>query len=101
MITHKEYMADSKALHQAYYLEIAKDAGLRLNFDMVVKAKRALAEGDYYLNTIPLAQWDMLSGLSSVSIGRACKAHGAGGYSLGNGVCAYKALARDLAKTQA
>lgn len=62
MISRQQYMAD-QTLHHAFYLEIAKDAGISYSASapIVIRAKEALAKGDEHLNTIPLSDWDRLS----------------------------------------
>ena len=99
MITRSEYMADSANLHQAYYLEIAEEAGLRIPPGLLSRAK-AVFETDSCFNKTPLAEWDSIAIAYRSSLQRALKPRGEC-WSLGAGVCAAKALARHLVTTDA
>jgi uncharacterized protein YmfQ (DUF2313 family) len=105
MITRAEYMANSRELHQAYYLEIAQAAGWRnrISDKMLTRVKAALAAGDKHLNTIPLSEWDHLTGFPHCGgLSRAVRERHPGfGATLSDGVCALKALARYLAEQEA
>ena len=59
IITRKQYMAGSAALHQPYYRQFVSVAIL----DMVarnIKVERIVASQDPHFNNIPLREWDML-----------------------------------------
>ena len=62
MMTLKEYLAAPRSegwkAHHQYYGEIVAEAGLRVPPNLLARVKGALAEGDKYLNSIPLAVWD-------------------------------------------
>ncbi|RWP84719.1 MAG: hypothetical protein EOR11_19865 [Mesorhizobium sp.] len=60
MITRKEYMADSTALHHAYYMQFATPATKRLVLSYIGK-DRILASTDEHLNDITLAMWDRIN----------------------------------------
>ena len=97
MITHKEYMADSKRLHHAYYLEIARAAGVQIPGSMMERVKGST---DEHYNDIPLDQWDRIAGVMNGKLiashwAMAMKARGSFA-SLATGVCAAKALARHI-----
>ncbi len=99
-ITYTEYFADSNNLFQAYHLQQAQLAGMRIPSAMVAASKKALANGDEWLNTIPLSKWDQISATYSNSLSRANeKVNGRPSWSLSDGVCAAKALAMHLAAT--
>lgn len=100
MITRDEYMKDSERLHQAYYLQMAQNAGLGLaNLPVPLGRIRDALKTDKNLNNIPLHCWDAYAMRHKEAIGRAAAMSGDSGFSLGNGVCALKALARHLAET--
>lgn len=99
MITRKEYMQNSSELHQAYYLEIALAAGLTAEIfpaDMVAQIK---ASTDKHLNDVSMARWDALALGYASAIRRASKERG-DQYSLAQGVCTLKALARHSFKNE-
>lgn len=97
MIAYKEYMADSQNLHQSFYLEVAKEAGISYaNSNDLPKIKEALKH-DENLNNIPLAFWDKRAIFTASAVGKALKARGTF-YSLASGVCAHKAAAREAAR---
>lgn len=102
MITRKQYMdasrEDGPAMHRAYYGEIVRECRVRIPADLVAQSRKALAEGDEHLNTIPLGLWDgMVSSLSGVNA--ALKARG-DYLTLGTGVCVLKEAARLQAEGQ-
>lgn len=93
MITRAEYMADSK-LHHAYYLEVAREAGISYaKSEMLAMIKAALSAGDEHLNTISLGWWDHRARGTVGALERALRVRGEA-YSLGCGVCAHKAAAK-------
>ena len=115
MITSKEYMADSANLHQAFFLQFATTA----TFNIVkshIGVKAILASTDKYFNDIPLVKWDMLNESIKGSIDRetfrlahnnwggpdvvdGCAPKGSIYWSLSDGVCIAKAVARDIKAT--
>ena len=99
MITYAEYFADSRKLHQAYYLEIALAAGLTArNLPVSVDKVREALKTDEHLNNIPLAQWDACAASIMGATARHAKARGEmNAHTLGVSVCSLKALARHLA----
>lgn len=58
MITRADYI-EGRASHDEYYLEIAKELGIKPDDEMIQRAKKALEAGDEHLNTIPLREWDV------------------------------------------
>lgn len=101
LITRAEYMADSKNLHQAYYLELARHAGLtERTLPVSLERIRKALETDEHMNNIPLYLWDLCvtphvrSAIAQVNIVK----EGTCTSSLNDGVCALKALARHLAE---
>lgn len=100
MLTRSDYMANSTALHDTYYAEVAADLGIKItNPDLIERCRKALSNGDEWLNTIPLRQWDTMAlGLHMTKERREkLKARGEG-WSLGTGVCAFKAAAKKAVK---
>lgn len=98
MWTRKQYM-DKEVSHQEYYLEMAQLGGMYLFPDTVERTRKALADGDEHLNTIPLGYWDGLALAQKRAICKANKMRGEPhAWSLGEGVCALKALARHRAE---
>ncbi len=103
MITRAQYMADSTKLHQAYYAEVAEALGIRFRKDdpLLDRVRKALADGDEPLNTIPLGQWDAMAlGYRFRPETRKALRERGEGWSLGTGVCAYKAAARAAAQKE-
>jgi hypothetical protein len=101
MITRADYMANS-ALHHAYYVEIAKDLGIKIrDARLIAECRAALASGDKHLNTIPLGRWDAMAvsrnPLSKEEWAK-LRARGAS-WGLHEGVCTYKAAAKEACKT--
>ena len=62
IITRKQYMGNSKALHKEYYEQFASDAIIQYVVGAIGRDRinAALLAGDEHLNTIPLAEWDQL-----------------------------------------
>lgn len=88
---------DQPAMHRAYYGEIVRECRVRVPADLVERSRKALANGDSHLNTIPLGLWDgMVSGLR---VSPALKERG-DYLSLGTGVCILKEAARLQAEGQ-
>ena len=91
-----DYMSD-KVTHAEYYRSMAKDAGVSyVNADpaFLGRIRRALANGDEHLNTIPLAEWDIRAMSLLPSVNATFKAYGEGN-SLSARVCLIKQAARD------
>lgn len=85
-----------RATHREFYGAVVETAGIAFQDPgdpLVLRAQRALANGDEHLNTIPLEGWDRMALVYSSQIGRALKLHG-DGYSLGGGVCVLKEAVR-------
>ena len=60
IITRKEYMANSAALHRAYYLQFATtDTKKQVLFN--IGSDRIKNSKDKHFNDIPLSEWDDLS----------------------------------------
>jgi hypothetical protein len=101
MITRAEYMANS-SLHDAYHQEIAEDLGIEITDPALIEqCRRALASGDVHLRTIPLQMWDgMALGFEScMRKEHRDKLRARGDFwSLGIGVCLFKAAARKACK---
>lgn len=85
-------MENSKGLHHAYWLQIAKAAGLSIPAALVKQVKKS---ENSYLNDIPLATWDNLPA-NRANFVAALRARG-DNWSMSAHVCAHKALAKDLA----
>lgn len=99
LLTRAGYMTDSKKWHQAYYLQIARMAGLSArHLPKAVWEIREALKTDQHLNNIPLAWWDRAASLVSAQVMRAEKACGDTCPAPLDGVCALKALARHLAE---
>lgn len=99
LITRTEYMADSKNLFHAYFLEIAQHAGMNASsLPVSVDKIREALKTDEHLNNIPLAKWDACAigwkkSVAQVNIAK----EGHCTSSLSDCVCALKALAKHLA----
>ena len=92
-----DYMSD-KVTHAEYYRSMAKDAGVSYaNVDpkFLARVKKALAEGDEHLNSIPLHEWDNRTWSLLPSVNTTFKAYGEGTGSLSCRVCLIKQAARD------
>lgn len=98
MIMQKDYM-EGRATHHAYYLEIAQAAGLNAGaLPVTLENIREAIQTDEHLNNIPLNKWDWFAQANMKAIGRAARERGdVNSHTLGNGVCALKALAKHLA----
>jgi hypothetical protein len=101
MLTRKQYMASSDQLHHAYYLQLAQMAGLGARSLPVGLDKiREALKTDEHLNNIRLTLWDAaaLNCKSRVSdyIAKCEESKHKGLWSLGDGVCILKALAKHL-----
>lgn len=92
MITKAQYSQNPDDLHEAYYLQFAKIAGMVVPIVLYEKCKEAYKNGDSNLNTIPLQEWDRHVAPYSCGIARAnMKINGVQSWSLAEGVCAIKA----------
>lgn len=107
MITRKEYMANSEKLHHAYYLQIALKSGLTKHHlpAFLPEIKEAL-KTDRHLNNIPLLRWDARAANTKQLVTKQitiAEEFPAGPskvvWSLGDGVCILKALAKHLVST--
>lgn len=99
MITRQEYMSHSTKLHQAYYLEIALEAGLKIPAVAIKRTREELAAGNDNLNDmrdINLDAWTGLGAARKPELQRAMKKRG-DFYSQAGACCAAKALAIHLA----
>lgn len=102
LITRAEYMADSKNLHQAYFLEIAQHAGMNASsLPVSIDDIREALKTDEHLNNISLAKWDVRAigwkkHVAQVNIAKEGRCIS----SLSDCVCALKALAKHLAAQQ-
>lgn len=88
---------DGKITHEEYYHALAKTAGVNFqNADpaFLDRVRKALGEGDSYLNSIPLAEWDTRALSLLPSVRAAFKEHG-DFFSLAGGVCLVKQAAKD------
>ena len=57
----KDYL-EGKVTHQEYYEAVAEKLGISFTESKLLpKIRKALEEGDYYLNSISLATWDNLA----------------------------------------
>lgn len=98
IITRAEYMKDSRNLHQAYYLQIARMAGLKArHLPVPVESIREALKTDEHLNNIPLSLWDNAAFRVKAQVKRAERECGDTAPADLDGVCALKALARHLA----
>ena len=105
MITRKQYMADSHSLHHAYYLQLAGMSRLGAHdLPVSIEEIREALKTDEHLNNIPLYRWDACARSVERQMRPAVtKAEeypaGPGNtvWSLSDGVCALKALAKHLA----
>jgi hypothetical protein len=94
--TRKEYM-DNKVTFEQFYTSVANEAGVGyFPPDFLDRVRKALADGDEHLNTIPIATWDRLAELVAPRIASALKKHG-DFYSLAGGVCVMKQAAKNAA----
>lgn len=59
--TRKDYM-EKRVSHREYYASIARASGIHFpESPFIARVRAALASGDKHLNTIPLAEWDMMA----------------------------------------
>lgn len=100
MITLQEYRADEGALHHAYFLEVAKAAGLNIGPELLKACRQTLRnDGRAHFNDTPLKAWDDLGLTYQSSLHRALSLRGES-WSLSVGACAGKALARHLLEAE-
>ena len=91
-----EYMA-GQVTHEQFYRSVARTAGIHLeHHPRLNDFKVALANGDKYLNTIPLKQWDIWAVPYHGAISRSLKLHG-DFYSDAGAVCTLKQAAIEAA----
>lgn len=100
-MTHADYI-DGKVTFAEYYRSVNKAAGLKYPGEhaLVDRARKALANGDQHLNTIPIKEWDAIGAnpILRTNLARAFKAHG-DWLTLANIVCALKQAVRDAAES--
>ena len=87
--------------HQEYYSTLARAAGIG-NFQdaFIRRVRKALADGDEHLNTIPLQQWDAMCFMDYQNASLKAELSKRGDtLSLAVGVCVRKAAAKDQAAT--
>jgi len=101
IITRKAYLADSRNLHRAYYLQFATDRTRRLVAEYI-GTDRIRASTDEHFNDIPLQQWDRLELIIKDTIDRrllgeaeGCKP-GTFNWSLSTAICIAKAVAAEI-----
>jgi hypothetical protein len=98
LLTRDAYMKDSRNLHQTYYLQIARMAGLRANnLPVSIERIREALKTDQHLNNIPLRLWDLKASHVAGAVMRAERKCGDTAPAPLDGVCALKALAKHLA----
>jgi hypothetical protein len=103
VITYKEYMADSGKLFWTYYLQFATPLTFKLVEDRI-GLDVLMASTDEYLNDIPLRKWDALNAAVRESADKAALRQAQGveppkyHWSLSDGVCIAKAVARAIIK---
>jgi hypothetical protein len=96
MTTRKDYM-NGKVSHHDYHLEIARECGISYkNSKELPRIKRALANGDKHLNSIPLSEWDMRGIYTKGEISNSLKKRGEF-WNQASSVCVHKAAAKDAA----
>ena len=86
---------DNKVTHAEYYRAVAKTAGIGpplFTPAFLDRVRKATAEGDEHLNSIPLQEWDNLS--CRLPAAAAFKAHG-DSTTLAGCVCLLKTVALD------
>ena len=98
-ITRAEYMANSLALHHAYYSQFVSDA-LKNAVGECIGVARIKASTDSYLNDIPLHEWDAIKGLVFAHCAAQLKKVDPCGVSLGSAVCIAKAAAQMIKEEQ-
>lgn len=94
MLTRKAYEATPQALHQPYYLEVARAASLA--FDAATLARLGDGLGTGLRAGLGMDDWTRLAETHAEAIAAADKARGGAGDVVA-GVCAWMALARHLA----
>lgn len=95
MFTRKDYFKDcSIDAHQRYYKEIIEEIGQEIRLPYTLdKIKKALDNGDFYLNTLSLRGWDAYVSLIPSRVKEILKERG-DCLTLGTGVCILKEYAR-------
>lgn len=97
-ISRQAYLA-GEISHQAYYGEIARRAKITyIRSPMLSEIKKALANGDECLNTIPLYVWDIQVVASKSALVRAIKTIPNESLTEANGVSIHKAAAKRSAR---
>lgn len=94
-------MNDSGTLHHAYYLQLAQMSGLGArSLPTSLDKIRTALKSDEHLNNIPLQLWDSAAlnrkSMMSDHIAKCEESRHKGLWSLGDGVCILKALAKHL-----
>lgn len=93
MITRADYM-EKRATHEEYYGDIVRDCGALSLPVQLSTIRKALADGDEHLNSIPLKWWDHYGEMQRSRIApHVCKRQ-TGGCSLSDLVCILKQAAR-------
>lgn len=99
IITRAQYMADSAALHHAYWLQFATPRTFAL-VENVIGKERIKASTDPHFNDIPLAIWDRCDIISTANKAALVAADGCGGkkfrWSMSSNVCIAKACAKEI-----
>ncbi len=55
----RQQRMNNEVTHAEYYVSLAEELGVNFeNTPIMTKVKKALADGDKHLNSIPLAWWD-------------------------------------------
>lgn len=92
--TRADYLA-KHCTHDEFYLAVAKTAGIVFQPDwpFTVRVRKALADGDEHLNTIPLREWDERALWLESPLSSALRAHG-DVYCAATATCVLKAAAR-------
>ena len=96
MTKRKDYM-DGKITHDDYYRALAKESKVSYadaEPAFLERVRKALADGDEHLNSIPLSIWDARAASLMPSVMAAFKAAG-DHYSMAGGVCLIKRAAKD------
>ena len=100
MITRKEYMSDSAALHQKYYFQFANKVTIGQVLNSIGK-DRIRNSNDKHFNDIPLKEWDDLSNYAIFNTRLFREINGQ--ISLADKMCCLKSVAahiRDNSKNQ-
>lgn len=94
--TRQQYM-NNECSFADFYRAVNATAGFKIMDNALIeRVRKALADGDEHLNTIPLRLWDSMAIACSSTFSRALKEHG-DFYSLAGGVCCLKQAAKDAA----